>query len=159
MKRYIIISAFALASCAGGGNQKNDTSKTLKEDTLTGTIRPTAQQNKRYCFRRTEGTGNQDTTIVQFTVNVDRIEGTMNWIPKEKDSRKGILTGTISDHEIKAVWSYIQEGMKDSMVVAFKLTPQRLAQKPLKVNAATGRQETDEEADYTVIYEQDECGD
>lgn len=158
MGRHLIISifAFALISCGGSSDQKKETSKITKEGIVDTTMRSTSG---RYCFLRTEGTHEQDTTVVQFTVDGDRVEGVMNWIPDEKDSRRGILTGTISDDEIKAMWSYVQEGMDDSMIVAFKLTPQQLAQKPLKVNTATGRQETDEAADYTVMYKQDNCGD
>lgn len=157
MKKHILICTFAIAACTGNVDQKDESSKTTGEDILTETELPTTEQNRRYCFLRTEGTDNQDTTTVQFTFNEDKVEGEMNWIPKEKDSRKGILTGTISGDEIKAVWSYIQEGMKDSMAVAFKLSPQQLAQKPLKVDTVTGRQETDERANYTLIYMLHNC--
>lgn len=157
MKKHILICTFAIAACAGNVDQKDESSKTIEENTLTETTLPTTAQNRRYCFLRTEGTDNQDTTTVQFSFNEDNVAGEMNWIPKEKDSRKGVLTGTILGDEIKAVWSYMQEGMKDSMTVAFKLSPQQLAQKPLKVDTVTGRQETDERADYTVIYMPHNC--
>lgn len=159
MKRYFIISVLALASCAGSNDQKNEGSKVAEEDTVDAAALTTAIQNKRYCFLLTEGTGNQDTTTIRFAVKGDSVQGDMKWLPHGKDSRIGKLTGTISGDQIKGVWSYMQEGLKDSMHVEFKLEPQLLAQKPLKVDLATGRQETDDAAHYTVIYTQENCGD
>lgn len=155
MKKYILICAMGLASCTGSNDQ---TSNTATEDTITVEVY-TIQQNKPYCFLRTEGSDNQDTTTVHLIVNANKVTGEMHWTPKEKDSRTGILTGTISGDEISAVWSYMQEGMKDTMTVAFKLSAQQLAQKPLKLDPATGREETDEAASYTLLYETDSCGD
>ncbi len=146
MKRYLVLSAVVLASCTGNGNQKN-----------RAVDAETPEQDKHYCFQRTEGTNDQDTTTVHFTLLANNIEGEMEWVPYEKDSRKGTLTGTVSGDEITAVWSYMQEGVKDSIVVAFKLSAQQLAQKPLRVNTVSGRQETDKDADYTLVYLPYDC--
>ncbi|NGM66930.1 hypothetical protein [Sphingobacterium sp. SGR-19] len=137
--KYFILCAIALVSCMGSGNRKGDETS--------------------YCFIRTDGTDQQDTTTVRFTIGADKLEGEMNWIPKEKDSRKGVLVGTIAGDEITAIWRYMQEGMEDSIEVAFKFSPNQLAQKPLKVNTNTGVQETDDDADYTLIYTPVGCDD
>jgi hypothetical protein len=157
--KYLIICAIALVSCVGNGNRKNEASKRIDEDTLNTTLNNVPEQNRSHCFFRTEGTDQQDTITVKLTVNADKVEGEMNWIPKEKDSRKGVLDGTISGDEITAVWRYMQEGMEDSIKVAFKLSPEQLTQKPLKVNTTTGLQETDDAADYTLIYTPVGCND
>ena len=81
----------------------------------------------------------------------------MNWIPKEKDSRKGTLSGTVAGDEIDALWSFMQEGMVDSINIAFKLSAQQVAQKPLKLNTANGRLETDVSAGYTLLYKLADC--
>ncbi|PRD57179.1 hypothetical protein [Sphingobacterium gobiense] len=158
MKNYFLLCAIALGSCVGDGSRNDEDIKRIDEDTIR-TVASRPQQNKSYCFIRTEGTDQQDTTNVTFTINGDKVEGEMNWIPKEKDSRKGILLGTISDNEITAMWNYMQEGTRDSMRVAFKLVSNQLTQKPLTINATTGIQETDEAADYTVIYISENCKD
>ncbi|PRD48425.1 hypothetical protein [Sphingobacterium haloxyli] len=159
MKNYFLLCAIALGSCVGQDNRNSEDTNKADEDTIHAMAnRPV--QNKPYCFIRTEGTGQQDTTKVRFTINGDKVEGEMSWIPKEKDSRKGVLTGTISNNEITALWNYMQEGMRDSIRMAFKLLPNdELAQKPLTINGASGIQETDEAAGYTVIYKSDHCND
>lgn len=110
-----------------------------------------------YCYLLTEGAENQDTTIIQLVVKDTIVKGVMNWLPAEKDSRKGILKGDISGDEIKAVWHFVQEGKEDSLRLAFKLAPQQLLQKPLKVNVAIGTQETDHMAGYVLEYTQHDC--
>lgn len=159
MKRYVVISALALASCAGNGDKKADTTTVAAgADTSSNKAALEAPaQDMDYCFLHTDGTSNQDTTAVHLLLKAGNVTGEMKWLPKEKDSRKGTLNGKIKGNEITAVWNFMQEGVKDSIRVAFKLSPQQLAQKPLKVDAASGKQETDESADYTLIYKLDNC--
>lgn len=160
MRKHIMICILVvvLASC-GNSKQKKGTSKTTEESIASTTTLSPSEKASHYCYLRTEGTNNQDTTIVQFTVDGDRVEGVMNWIPAEKDSRKGVLTGAISGDEIRATWNYSQEGLQDSIVMAFKLASQQLTQKPLTVDPTTGQQETDEVADYSIIYTVYDCKD
>ncbi|MFD0792182.1 hypothetical protein ACFQZX_01060 [Mucilaginibacter litoreus] len=157
MKRYIIIFAFAMASCAGNGNKGTDTTMVSPQHTSDTAALNAPAQNMEYCFIHTEGTSNQDTTAVHLKFNANNVTGEMKWIPKEKDARKGTLSGTIKGDIIKAVWAFMQEGTKDSIAVEFKLSAQQLAQKPYKVDTNTGRQLTDESAEYSVIYKLDNC--
>ncbi|MCO5934509.1 hypothetical protein NAF17_03060 [Mucilaginibacter sp. RB4R14] len=158
MKPYTILSicALALASCTGNGNKGSDTTKTVAEDTSKGARLNAPAQNMEYCFLRTEGTSNQDTTAIHLIINAEKVNGEMQWLPKEKDARKGTLEGTMKGNDIKAVWTFLQEGTKDTMAVAFKLSAQELGQKPFKVTK-DGRQETDGAAGYTIIYKLDNC--
>ena len=156
MKQYLYIGVLALASCAGNASKTADTVKT-QEDTSLATTVNTPAQNMEYCFVHTDGTNAQDTTAVHLVINADKVSGDMSWIPKEKDRRKGTLLGTLKGNTIKAVWSFMQEGMKDTMAVEFKLSPQQLSQKPSVLNTATGREQLDNKADYTVIYNLDNC--
>ncbi|HEK19301.1 hypothetical protein [Mucilaginibacter sp.] len=156
MKKYFSICAIALASCTSNSNS-NKAADSVKVDTENNAAMKTPVQDMEYCFMRTDGTDNQDTTAIHLLQKGSKITGEMKWLPKEKDSRKGTLTGTISGDEITAVWNFMQEGTKDSTQLAFKLTAQQLAQKPLKVNAADGRQTTDTNAGYTLIYQLDNC--
>lgn len=153
MKNYLIIPALALAACTGNGDKKTDSTK---QDTANTSTANALQQKKEYCFLLTEG-GNQDTTNIHLIIDAGKLSGEMNWIPKEKDSRKGTLTGTVAGDKIDAVWRFMQEGMKDSINIAFRLSPQQLAQKPLKLNTANGRLETDASADYTLVYKPTDC--
>jgi len=158
MKPYTILSmcALALASCTGNGNKTTDTTKIAGGDTTKEATLNAPAQNMEYCFLRTEGTSNQDTTAVHLVVNANKVTGEMKWLPKEKDARKGTLEGTMSGNDIKAVWTFMQEGTKDTMAVAFQLSSQQLGQKPFKVTK-DGRQETDGTAGYTIMYKLDNC--
>jgi hypothetical protein len=159
MKQYVVICAFAFASCAGNSQKGADTviTDSSQADTALATNLNTPAQNMEYCFMRTEGTNAQDTTAIHLIINGGKVSGDMKWIPKEKDSRKGTLTGTIEGNDIKAVWSFMQEGMTDTLAVAFKLSAQQLAQKPSVYNKQNGREQLDKNADYTLIYKLDNC--
>lgn len=158
MKLYTILSicALGLASCGGNGKKTADTTKAAAADTSKAAPLNAPSQNTEYCFLRTEGTSNQDTTAVHLIINANKVTGEMKWLPKEKDARKGTLAGTMAGNDIKAVWTFMQEGAKDTMAVAFQLSPQQLAQKPFKVTK-DGRQETDGAAGYTIMYKLDNC--
>ncbi|RWY56951.1 hypothetical protein [Mucilaginibacter gilvus] len=159
MKSYIIIGVLALASCAGNSKKGADTVATDsgKTDTSYAVKANTPAQNMEYCFVHTDGTAAQDTTALHLVINANKVSGEMNWLPKEKDRRKGTLLGTLDGDKIKAVWSFMQEGKTDTMAVEFKLSSQQLAQKPFTVDAKTGRQQVDTKADYTIIYNMDNC--
>ncbi|RZL99006.1 MAG: hypothetical protein EOO88_60045 [Pedobacter sp.] len=155
MKKYFLISVLALASCAGNSDKKTDTTAVAGGDTSAGSA-AAPSQDRDQCFVLTEGTAGQDTTAVHLVIAGDKVTGELKWLPKEKDSRKGTLTGTVNGNEVKAVWSFMQEGVKDSINVAFKLSAQELAQKPLKAGA-DGRQVTDDSKGYTLIYKPGNC--
>ena len=159
MKPYLLIGALALASCTGNGKKNGNTlqAKNGQGDTSYASKLNTPAQNMEYCFIHTDGTNAQDTTAVHLVINADKVSGDMSWLPKEKDKRKGTLTGILNGDNIKAVWSFMQEGMKDTLAVEFKLSAQQLAQKPVYVNSATGREQLNAKADYTVMYKLDNC--
>ena len=146
----------ALASCAGNGNKGADTTLNAANDTSDNHKPNTPAQNMEYCFIRTEGTSNQDTTAIHLVLKAGKVSGEMQWLPKEKDARKGTLLGDVDGKVIKAVWTFMQEGVKDTMSVKLRISAQQLIQKPYKV-LKDGRQVTDDAADYTIIYRLDNC--
>src|SRR5215217_8311006 len=97
------------------------------------------------CFLKAES---RDTLKVHLTINGTLISGRMDNMPYEKDARYGLLAGTITDDHIIARWTYEQEGIKDTLDLDLRLTDTGLLQRPLTVNAATGKEETDHTADY-----------
>lgn len=148
--------AITIASCSSPSNKTSGTDTIVAGDTLAKSA-STPQTNNTptissLCFVRTEGNKNQDSTTVQLVIKGNTVTGEMNWMPYQKDGRKGILNGTIKSDTVKAVWTFKQEGMTDTMAVNYKLDGDKLTQKPLKVNTKTGRQQTDEAAGYTVVY-------
>lgn len=61
-----------------------------------------------YCFKKSE---NKDLTEITLKIQDEKVSGTMNWIPFEKDSARGTLEGKIlSNGEMSLIYYYIIEG-------------------------------------------------
>lgn len=152
----LLLATLAIAACSSPGKKTAGTDTVIAGDTIAKSA-STPQTNNTptitsLCFVRTEGNKNQDSTTVELVIKGNTVTGEMVWMPYQKDGRKGILNGTITGDQIKAVWTFKQEGMTDTMAVDYKLDGDKLAQKPLKVDSKTGRQQTDASAGYTVVY-------
>jgi hypothetical protein len=147
------IALLLLASCTSAGNKQTGTDTLITSDTLANATKTPAAYA--LCFLRTEGNNKLDTTSIELVVHGNEVSGQMNWLPYQKDSRKGTLTGTIKNDTLKATWSFMQEGMKDTLNLDFYLKDKQLMQKPLKLNTKTGRDQTDESANYTLVYNSD----
>lgn len=145
---FILVVAVIITSC----NSAGDKSEAAALDTLTTARAPRTPNAHALCFLRTDGNNNRDTTSIELVIKDDKITGLMNWMPYQKDSRKGKLQGTIKNDSIQAIWSFMQEGMTDTLNLQFKLQNNNLLQKPLKVDPKSGRQQTDKAADYTLAY-------
>ncbi|MFA6057347.1 MAG: hypothetical protein WC756_04050 [Taibaiella sp.] len=139
---YLLLAgSTTLFSCGNQSQTKPPVGETGQQPdtTISGT--------KDYCFRQLTG---KDTLSIRLHVEGDKVTGNMDNIPDQKDARHGNITGVIVGDEIKAVWHFSQEGMDDSMQVAFKLTEEALQQRPSTVNQSSGREEPDTKADYTI---------
>ncbi|MEZ2334478.1 hypothetical protein AB6735_02550 [Mucilaginibacter sp. RCC_168] len=156
----LLVAGMMAASCSGTHNNTADTVSTGgKKDTIMANAADAPMVNMQYCFYHTDGQKAQDTTIVNMLINGDKVSGKMSWLPKEKDARKGTITGKLNGNAIKAVWTFTQEGSKDTMNVEFQLRGNALAQKPYSYDAKTGRQQTNTSADYSLIYNMKNCTD
>jgi len=158
IKLCLLAAGMMAASCSGNHNNTADTLSTGgKKDTMLANEADAPMVNMQYCFYHTDGKQAQDTTMVNMLINGGKVTGKMSWLPKEKDARKGTLTGSLNGNAIKAVWTFVQEGSKDTMSVEFQLRGNALAQKPYRYDAKTGRQQTNTGADYNVIYNMKNC--
>ncbi len=65
-------------------------------------------QNQELCFSRNF---NGDITEAKLIVSGENVTGTFNWIPFEKDSARGTVTGTIGENgEMNLLYDYMIEG-------------------------------------------------
>jgi hypothetical protein len=158
MKAIILCctASLAIISCSSNPNKQSKTDSTVVSDTVVKT-QPAVQSNKTpaassLCFLRTDGKNNQDSTSIELVIKGNKVSGQMNWMPYQKDSRKGKLDGIIAGDTIKATWAFMQEGMPYTLGLKFKLDKDQLTQKPLKLNTKTGRDQTDESAGYSLSY-------
>ncbi len=144
-----VVLTVTASACTSTEKKDKDGDTVINGDTLATVL---AGEATSMCFVRTEGTKNQDTTSVELVVKDDKVSGQMYWHPFEKDSRKGDLSGTVKGDTVNAVWTFMQEGMKDTLALQFLMKGNTLMQKPLKLNTKTGREQTDNSAGYTVSY-------
>lgn len=146
---YLLLTGSTILLSCGDQPKAETNQQEAAQQPVTAT--PEAQD---YCFRQLTG---KDTFGVRLHIEGDKVTGDMDNIPDQKDARRGNLTGIITGDEIKAVWHFRQEGMVDSMRVAFKLTEEALKQRPSMVNPSSGREEPDTKADYTISIPKVDC--
>jgi len=151
----IALLAVSLFTACQGSSKENTGGDTTQTKGKKGKISKRTQDG---CYLYTSGNQMRDTLYVQLHIQNNKVSGKMSNEIFEKDARKGTLTGTMSaDKSIKAVWAYMQEGVKDTMAVEFRLNHTSLLQKPLKTDAATGREVTDHAAQYTIELKPTDC--
>ena len=134
-------------------NKQNTTANidTTSKDNQVG------NQNLSLCFQRLEGIQKQDSTFINLIFKGDSVSGILNHLPYEKDSRKGSLQGIRNGDTIKALWSFMQEGMNDTISVEFKLSENELHQKTWGIDKNTGRQKLTDTSTFSLRYQKIDC--
>ena len=147
MKKLLsVLFIFLLASC-----QRNRPQTSSAQQTSTGT------ESSKLCFQRLEGTSRQDTATITLIIKNKEVTGSFNHMPHEKDSRLGKLKGQKDGDIIKAVWSFMQEGISDTLSVEFKLSANKLYQKSFGIDETTGRQKLTKDSKFTIEYQPVNC--
>ncbi|WP_133643026.1 hypothetical protein [Zeaxanthinibacter enoshimensis] len=71
-----------------------------------------------YCFRKIRfhpaDSSRQDVLRMSLTVIGDSVVGSYNWLPFEKDARRGILRGIRKDSGLQLTYFFMQEGGYDT---------------------------------------------
>lgn len=148
----VFVSGLILASCTNNQTGNNSAATDSLSSNQTA-----ASPTDTMCFRRLAGTKNQDTTYVKLIFAGNKVSGNMSWVPFEKDSRKGTIKGKRSDNTITAIWTYMQEGMKDSLHVSFKTNGNKLMQQEYGIDATSGREVLEANAPYSIEYTEIDC--
>lgn len=116
MSRYKPHTILALATLllVAGCSESAETAKpgeSIAEASVSPEKPEAALADGAYCFRNaTTGDGVTDVAELLFTVTGDRAAGDYNWLPQEKDQRRGKFTGPISGNRIAASYKFSQEG-------------------------------------------------
>jgi hypothetical protein len=90
--------------------QKPPIPETITPITQTESVVPVATipENQEMCFSKNS---NGDITEAKLTINNANVTGTFNWIPFEKDSARGTLSGTVAANgEMNLLYDYMIEG-------------------------------------------------
>ena len=153
MKINSLIIPFAvtlsLAACTSPKGTESPADTVVNGDTVAKSMDVEAAST---CYLRTDGKDNKDTTSIELLIKDSKVTGQMYWHPFEKDSRKGTLSGVSKGDTVNVVWTFMQEGMKDTLGLQFLIQGDNLTQKPLKLNTKTGREQTDNIAGYTLLH-------
>lgn len=81
------------------------------------------QQNQSLCFSKDF---HKDITTVTLTLSGDTVTGTMDWVPFEKDSARGTLSGTIENGEMHLLYDYMIEGAHQTEEKIMKIQDRKL---------------------------------
>jgi hypothetical protein len=154
MKNYIFIfPAIFLASCVGTEQEQ----KKNTDDALTVVTEVSTNTGDTMCYLRTIGDRNEDSSKLQLIIKNDIVTGSLQYLPYQKDSRKGTLMGKREKDIITATWTYIQEGIEDTLTVSFKFKEGALYQKPNVFNPKLNREILDPRPDYELKYQRVDC--
>ena len=127
---FLLLILSLLWSC------KNDTTSQKTEPTKTETVEELESTQEpeetvltnRYCFLSTTGTdpNYQDTVQIKLLVIGNEVTGSYDWIPADKDSARGTLTGTMDNKIITAIYDYVIEGSNQKEEMIFKMEVNQL---------------------------------
>ncbi len=113
---FFAVCLLAMASCQNAG--PTDTETTGADTTAVET--PAAATPEVSCFYLAEG---KDTTWASLTIAADgTVTGSFDWVPWEKDSARGTLTGKKDGEVITAMYDYMIEGSQQKEEKMFKIS-------------------------------------
>jgi len=136
MRLFILLFITCLIAC-----QSNTTQQAPEVDQPSITIEPEETAlTETYCFVLSYGVDPkyQDTTTANLTIVGSNVTGTYDWIPAEKDSARGVLTGTKNGDIITAIYDYVIEGSKQREEKIFKMEVNQLLVKRGELHEVDG---------------------
>ena len=149
---FIFISVWLFLACQNGTTNRGDNTGQSAEERQT---LPDSEQKR--CFIRLDGNQQQDSTYLQLAIRGETVSGTYNYIPYEKDARRGTVLGTLDMDTLNLVWTFKQEGMQDTMRVVFLFDGEKLLRKSFSVDTVTGRLVTLDGSQFSEVYEPVDC--
>lgn len=106
------------------------------------------------CFELREG---KDVAYVRLHIEGNAVSGDFLNLPYEKDAAIGTLRGTLQDSLIAAKWFFTQEGIDDTIAVAFQLAGRSLLRQEWAIDSVTGRYILNPSAPFVYTYTQIPC--
>ncbi|MXV14947.1 hypothetical protein [Hufsiella ginkgonis] len=153
-KPYLLVLMLLFAACTNSAtNPANDS--TAIADNTENAVKKHEEINS--CFEHLEGTDSTDVTALHLVINNDEVTGELNWIPKEKDARKGMIRGTRQGDLIRGIWTFSQEGMSDSLEVEFKISGNNVLQRSYAIDQATGKEYLDDGSSFDRVFKPAPC--
>lgn len=127
---YLMLSFLVLAACNNQQVPQNSTENSTNQSAILATEKAAkpneslADTNGTFCFKNSL---NQDITDIKLVISGANINGIMNWIPYQKDSARGTLTGTKNTNgELDLRYDYLIEGSQQSETKIMKIENEKL---------------------------------
>ena len=155
----LAIAITGLAACSSPPPKGTPTTERneITKDSVTEDTAKVGEIKQQMCFLAATGKQGKDTLAVTMDVDGSKVSGEMRSSIFEKDARKGTLKGERRDRNINVVWTFMQEGMTDTLNLQFQLGDGELLQRPLVLNAKTGREQTDLKSNNWVKIPKVDC--
>ncbi len=148
-KQPFLLSAFLLAAACSSSSQNQPVATA---DTL-------APLPAHLCFLQTTG---KDSSHIEIYFSGAEFSGIYDWIPFEKDARRGTVQGTLKpkgkNRLLKGTWTYMQEGMKQELPFEALVSEQTLQQRDYDVDSQTRNQVLSADETYPLAYQAVPCG-
>lgn len=126
MKKLIFLFSFLLLFACQENNKKKN-SQTAEKPEVEKSIDQPGLSRENLCFLSTIGSSEiqgktvQDSLRLTLEIRKNKVSGTYDWIPAEKDSRKGKLSGTKKGNLITGEYVFMQEGMEQTQPIVIEL--------------------------------------
>ena len=159
MKWYLLLPIALLLSC--GNDTNNEASinytTTVAEGALAAAGEVSTQQTDSLCFLSLADAKRKDTFYIKLYLKGDDVTGTMAYQYYQKDRRTGSLIGKKNGKRISAMWTYMQEGVTDSLKVYFKLHDNILHQMEPGYDPNQDQHDLPHDKRYKQVYQQVDC--
>lgn len=127
---YCMLGFLFISACNNQQPPQNSAEEPAKNTAMPVIDKPTKAEplpiyaDGTFCFKNTL---NQDVTNIQLIISGSSITGFMNWVPYQKDSARGTLTGTKNaDGELDLMYDYVIEGSHQTETKVMKITNEKL---------------------------------
>ena len=124
MKKLLVLLLMCCIGC-GENKEKQDLQEEKPAPDSVKTAETKAPEKAFLCFFASENENPsrnlRDSIILNIEVTGEVVTGNFDWIPAEKDSRRGFIQGTKTGDEINGNYAYTQEGVQDTVSVKIQL--------------------------------------
>ncbi len=152
----MLIQVVSLLSC----RNKTTTSTSADTAAITTLIVPANDSVSNLisgCYTMISGLSKKDTSFIRLMIDGSAAKGEMITSIYQKDKRQGSFTGTIKDSILNGTWTFVQEGINDSLPLVFRVNGTTLEQKKFSYDRETGRAFIADTASFGSIFNKVNC--
>lgn len=127
MKKFIVLLLMCCIGCGENKENKENTDPAGAEvvrDSINAPD-PKTPEKAFLCFFATQNEVQaqnlRDSIILNLELTGEVVTGNFNWIPAEKDSRRGVIQATKTGDEVKGNYAFTQEGVQDTVFIEIQL--------------------------------------